>query len=138
MRIAVIDGQGGGMGKYITEKLRKEFGEAIEILALGTNAMATIQMLKGGANEGATGEHAIVYNTEKVDLIIGSLSIVLANSMLGELTPAMAAAVASSPAPKLLLPIHKSNVNIVGTVKEPLPHAMENVIEYIKQWMESE
>ena len=138
MRIAVIDGQGGGMGKYITEKLRKEFGEAIEILALGTNAMATIQMLKGGANEGATGEHAIVYNTDKVDLIIGSLSIVLANSMLGELTPAMAAAVASSPAPKLLLPRHKSNVKIVGTVKEPLPQAMEYVIEYIKLWMESE
>lgn len=138
MRVAVVDGQGGGMGKYITERLRKEFGENIEILALGTNAMATIQMLKAGANEGATGENAIVYNVDKVDLIVGSLAIVLANSMLGELTPAMAAAIASSPTPKLLLPIHKSNVTIVGLVSEPIPHAMEKVIDWIKKRMESE
>lgn len=136
MRIAVIDGQGGGMGKYITDRLRKEFAEQVEILALGTNAAATGLMMKAGANEGATGESAIVYNADKVDIIVGSLAVVLANSMLGELTPAIAAAIASSPAPKLLLPIHKSNVTIVGVVSEPIPHAMEKVISIIKDKME--
>ena len=126
----------GGMGKYITERLRKNL-VGHKILVLGTNAVATIQMLKVVQTR-ATGEHAIIYNVDKVDFIIGSLSIVLANSMLGELTPKIAAAVASSPAPKLLLPIHKSNVTVIGTVKEPIPHAMEKVIDLIKQRMESE
>jgi hypothetical protein len=136
MKVAVIDGQGGGMGKYITERLRKEFGQDLEIIALGTNSLATSLMLKAGANEGATGENAICYMVNRVDLIIGSLAIVLANSMLGELTPTMAAAISSSPVPKLLLPIHKSNVTIVGAVSEPIPHAMEKVVNIIKQEME--
>ena len=136
MKVAVIDGQGGGMGKYITERLRKEFGQDLEIIALGTNALATSLMLKAGANEGATGENAICYMVDRVDLIIGSLAIVLANSMLGELTPRMAAAISSSQTPKLLLPIHKSNVIILGAVSEPIPHAMEKVVDFIREKME--
>ena len=92
MRIAVIDGQGGGIGKAIVEKLRKEMQEGIDIVALGTNSTATSIMIKAGANEGATGENAIVYNAPRVDVIVGAIGIIAANSMLGELTPAMARA----------------------------------------------
>ncbi|MBM7686750.1 MAG: hypothetical protein PWP07_2653 [Epulopiscium sp.] len=107
MRIAVIDGQGGGIGKSIVEKLRKELMEDIEIVALGTNSLATSFMMKAGANEGATGENAIVYNSSKVDIIIGAIGIIAANSMLGELTPTMAKAIAESPAKKVLLPLNR-------------------------------
>ena len=75
MKIAVIDGQGGGIGKHITEKLRKELGADIEIVALGTNSVATSMMLRAGANEGATGESAIVYTVDEVDVITGTLSL---------------------------------------------------------------
>lgn len=136
MRVAIVDGQGGGMGKYIIERLRKDLAHEIEIVALGTNAMATSLMIKAGANEGATGENAIVHTVKNVDLIIGSLAIVLANSMLGELTPAVAAAIASSSVPKLLLPIHKTNVTIVGTNSEPIPHAMDQVVKIVRKQME--
>jgi hypothetical protein len=114
MKIAVIDGQGGGIGKHITAKIRKHLGREIEIIALGTNSVATSMMLKAGANEGATGESAIVYTVDQVDVITGSLSILVAHSMLGELTPSIATAVSRSKALKMLLPIGKNKVEIVG------------------------
>ncbi len=133
MRIAVIDGQGGGMGKVIIEKMRKEFREQIDILALGTNALATSAMLKAGANEGATGENAIVYNSKDSNLIIGSLSIIMANSMLGELTPKMAEAIMNSKARKLLIPIYRGNIDIIGLPNEPLPHLVDALLVEIKK-----
>lgn len=132
MRIAVIDGQGGGIGKHIIEKLRANLREDVEIIALGTNAMATSLMLKAGANEGATGESAIVYNSSKVDIIIGPIAIILAYSMLGELTPKMAEAIAASRAKKILIPINKNNVQIVGVKNEPLPHLVDHIVEELK------
>jgi len=136
MRIAVIDGQGGGMGKVIIEKMRKEFREQVDILALGTNALATSAMLKAGANEGATGENAIVYNSKEIDLIIGSLSIIMANSMLGELTPKMAEAIVTSKARKLLIPIYRGNIDIIGLATEPLPHLVDALLVQIKKtWL---
>lgn len=135
MRIAVVDGQGGGMGKFIIEKIRKEFKEQIEILALGTNALATSSMLKAGANEGATGENAIVYNSQEVDLIIGSLSIIMANAMLGELTPKMAEVITNSKARKLLIPIYRGNVDIIGMSADPLPHLVDSLIIQIRQYV---
>ncbi|HWJ02303.1 MAG TPA: DUF3842 family protein, partial [Verrucomicrobiae bacterium] len=111
MKIAVIDGQGGGIGKLITEKIRKALPQA-EIIALGTNALATSLMLKSGANDGASGENAIAINVGSVDVIVGSLSILIANSMLGEFTPGMAAAVANSSAKKLVIPLTRSNVEV--------------------------
>ncbi|KPU46059.1 hypothetical protein OXPF_05400 [Oxobacter pfennigii] len=132
MRIAVIDGQGGGIGKHIIEKLRSKLSIENEILALGTNALATSAMLKAGANEGATGESAIVFNSDKVDIIIGPIAIVLAYSMLGELTPKMAEAVAKSPARKILIPLNRNNVEIVGVKNEPLPHLVDYIIEELK------
>jgi hypothetical protein len=138
MRIAVIDGQGGGMGKVIIEKLRKEFKDKIDILALGTNALATSAMLKAGANEGATGENAIVFNSKNVDFIIGSLSIIMANSMLGELTPKMAEIITNSKAQKLLIPIYRGNIDIIGLKTEPLPHLVDTLLLQIKKYVGGE
>ncbi|MGI6669642.1 MAG: DUF3842 family protein [Acetivibrionales bacterium] len=132
MRIAVIDGQGGGMGKTLVEKLRSEFKDSIEIIAIGTNSLATSAMIKAGANEGATGENAIVYNSARVDVIIGPIGIIAANSMLGELTPAMAAAIAESPAKKVLVPVSKCNISIAGVKNEPLQNYIEAAVKLVK------
>jgi Ni,Fe-hydrogenase maturation factor len=128
-RICIIDGQGGGIGSAVIKKLKNQFGEAVEIIALGTNAIATAQMLKAKANRGASGENAIVHTVASVDLIIGTVAIIMANSMMGEVTPRMAEAVANSPAKKLLIPLFQENVVIVGIVPEPLPHLIETLIE---------
>ncbi len=132
-KIAVIDGQGGGIGSLITKKLREEFGETIEIIALGTNSTATAAMMKARANKGATGENAIVINVPKMDIITGSLSIALSQAMLGELTLKMAEAICLSDAKKILLPINQEAVEIIGIVKEPLPHLIEKLIQRIKE-----
>lgn len=133
MRIAVIDGQGGGIGKVITSKIRKEFGEEVEIFALGTNALATAAMLKAGANDGATGENAIIMNVSEMDIIVGPLGIVVANSMLGELTPLMAQAIATSKAEKFLLPINRCGIEIVGVKADPLPHLVDALLTSLKE-----
>ncbi len=138
MKIAVIDGQGGGIGKHITEKIRKELGTKIEIVALGTNSTATSLMLKAGANEGATGENAVVRTVAEVDVIVGSLSILVANSMLGEVTPKMAEAICNSKAQKILLPIGKNRVEIVGVQQEPLPHMVDKLVQFLKDLKEAE
>ncbi len=135
MRIAVVDGQGGGIGKTIVEKLRKELPEDVEIIALGTNALATSYMLKAGANEGATGENAIIVNAGRVDVIMGTVGIIAANAMLGELTAAMANAIADSPAKKILLPMNRCNIEIVGVDKcEPLPHLTDKAVQSLKSY----
>lgn len=132
LRIAVIDGQGGGIGRHLVEKLRRELPEEIEILALGTNALATAAMLRAGANEGATGENAVVFNATRVDLIIGPVGILFPNAMLGEVTPRMAAALVESPARKLLLPLARGGIEFVGLRAEPLPHLVEELVQRVK------
>ncbi|GAH00442.1 unnamed protein product, partial [marine sediment metagenome] len=96
--LMVMDGQGGGIGRTIIKRLRDAFGDEIEILALGTNSVATSQMMKAGANRGATGVNAIVRMAPEVDIIIGPLAITMANAMMGEVTPQMAEAISSSKA----------------------------------------
>ena len=132
----IVDGQGGGIGKAVIETIRRKLGDSLPILALGTNALATAAMLKAGANEGATGENAIVYCAPKADVIIGSIAIIAANSMLGELTPAMARAIAESPAEKLLIPLSRLNITVMGVVGKPLPHYVEDVIKTLKELTE--
>ncbi|MBU4414935.1 MAG: DUF3842 family protein [Proteobacteria bacterium] len=128
-RICVIDGQGGGIGSAIIKKLKEHFGETVEIIALGTNAIATSQMLKARANRGASGENAIAHTINSADVIIGPIGIILANAMMGEITPKIAEAVASSPAKKLLIPLTQENVEIVGLSSIPLPHFIESLIQ---------
>ena len=128
-RICVIDGQGGGIGSIIIKKLKELFEETIEIVALGTNAIATAQMLKARANRGASGENAIVQTVKSVDIIIGSISIIIAHAMLGEVTPKIAEAVASSTAKKYLLPLSQENIKLIGMPSIPLPRLVEELIE---------
>lgn len=132
MRVIVMDGQGGGFGKAIIEEIRKKIGEGPDILALGTNALATSQMLKAGANEGATGENAILVNALNADYIIGSIAVLAADSMCGELTPVMAKAVADSPAKKILIPLNRSRIYVMGVNSKPLPHYIDDVISFLK------
>lgn len=137
-RIAVIDGQGGGIGSLVVKRLKEEFGDAIEIIALGTNSTATTAMMKARANKGATGENAIIWNTKRSDFITGPLSIILPNGMLGELTPKMAEAIISSNAKKILLPLNQEGVDVIGTEKEPLPHLIDRLIDVIKKLIKAE
>jgi len=131
--IAVIDGQGGGIGSTIIKRLREVLGEEVEVIGLGTNAMATGAMLKAGANKGASGENAIVQTVNTVDIITGTIGIVLANSMMGELTPRMAEAIASSPIKRCLLPLKIPELEIIGAPKEPLPHLVDQMVKRIQE-----
>ncbi len=137
-KVCVIDGQGGGIGSTIIKKIKDQFGESVEIVALGTNAIATAQMLKARANRGASGENAIVQTVGRVDVVIGTLAIMLAHSMMGEVTPKMAAAVSGCSTPKMILPISQENVDVIGVSEDPLPHLVETlVIDYLKPLLEN-
>ena len=128
-RVCLIDGQGGGIGVSLIKYLREFYGESLEITAIGTNAIAASQMMKAGANRAASGENAIVQTVKRADVIIGSIAITWANSMMGEVTPKMAEAVTSASALKILLPLNQENVVIVGFHREPLPHLIKYLIE---------
>jgi len=128
----VMDGQGGGIGAALIKGLREAMGNHLEILALGTNSIATSRMMKAGANKGATGENAIVRTSQAVGIITGPLAILMANTMMGEVTPAMAEAVCSSPATKYIIPLTQEHVRIVGIADEPLPHLVDEVVNLIE------
>ena len=128
--IMVVDGQGGGLGKAIVEKIKKLSMEA-RVVAVGTNTNATTAMLKAGADDAATGENAVVYNAGYADFILGGVGIIAANSMLGEISPVMAAAIASSMAQKILIPINKCNLYVAGvsdiSLAEKIDEALLNI-----------
>jgi len=128
-RICVIDGQGGGIGSTIIKRLKESFRETVEIIALGTNAIATANMLKAKANRGASGENAIARTVNEVDVIIGPIGIIIAHAMMGEVTPRIAEAVASSPAKKILIPLSRENVEIVGICSDPLPRLIDTLVQ---------
>ena len=132
-RICVIDGQGGGIGATLIKYLKEAFGEAVELIALGTNTIATAQMIKAGANRGASGENAICRTSAQADFIVASLAVTWANSMLGEVTPKMAEAITSSAAAKIMIPLWQENVEIVGLSKDPLPHLVQQVVARVKE-----
>lgn len=124
----MIDGQGGGIGATIIRRIREVVGEKLEIWALGTNAIATSQMMKAGANRGATGENAICRSVQRVDAITGPISVLLCHAMMGEVTLRMVEAIGSAPVPKLMLPLTQEPLVVVGTVREPLPHLVEKLV----------
>lgn len=140
MVILVVDAQGGGLGRALIEKLVAEgiggsdgvSGNA-EIWAVGTNSQATAAMRKAGANACATGENAVVFNAQKADLIAGGIGIIAANSMMGEITPAMAAAISQSDAVKLLIPYGKCNFKIIGALDVPLAAKLDEAVAQIKK-----
>ncbi len=132
-KICVIDGQGGGIGATLIKYLKEAYGESVELIALGTNALATAQMLKSDANRGASGENAICRTVMTADCIVGPVAITWANSMLGEVTPKMAEAVTSSPALKILLPMTQEKVEIVGVNRAPLPPMIEELVERLRK-----
>ncbi|MCL2793057.1 MAG: DUF3842 family protein [Spirochaetaceae bacterium] len=136
MKILVIDGMGGGIGKSVIECLRQET-EGHSILAIGTNAIATSTMLKAGAEVSATGENAIVYNCSRVDVIIGTIGIVLANSMLGEISPRIAEAVSGSEAIKILIPTSKCSTFIAGVKDQPTGQYIEEIPRILKKMEEN-
>ena len=131
MIIGVVDGQGGGIGAHIVERLRSVLPEDTEIIALGTNAIATANMMKAGANKGASGENAIRQNAPRLDVIAGGLAIMLPHSMLGEMTPAMVEAVVNSPARKIVMPLRSPGIELVGLKEEPIPHLIEELARRI-------
>ena len=128
MKIAVVDGQGGGIGKVIVEKLVEQSLKEMQIIALGTNALATSAMLRAGASVGATGENAICYNAPNVDIILGTMGILVPNAMLGELTPAMANAIGGSDAKKILIPYQKCNVYVTGVKSASMQALLEEMM----------
>jgi hypothetical protein len=132
-RVCVIDGQGGGIGATLIKYLKEACGESVELLALGTNAIATTQMLKAGANRGASGENAICRTALETDCIVGPIAITWANAMLGEVTPKMAEAITSCPAIKILIPLSPERIEIVGVAREPMPHLIQALVEKFKE-----
>ena len=137
MNIAVVDGQGGGIGRAIVDKVKKTFPD-VNLIALGTNSAATGQMLKAGADEGATGENAIIHNMQHVDIVIGVIGILNANAMMGELTPAMAAAIGGSHTYKILLPINRCHIHVVSVEEMSLSGHIDNAIKALKEYIAAE
>lgn len=131
MIICVIDGQGGKIGSVIIERLKERLKENVEIIALGTNSIATQTMMKARANKGASGENAIVHTVKKADVIIGTLGILMVNSMLGEFTSRMAASVAESEAMKFILPVTQDQVAIIGLRGLSIPQMIGELIEAV-------
>lgn len=129
--IVVIDGQGGGIGKSVIEALKRNFDD-IFIIGVGTNAIATNNLKKGGADAIATGENAIVYNAKNASVIIGPLGISFANSMYGEISPTMAQAVNESEAHKYLIPVSKCKATVVGIETKTIQEYIEDLIKELK------
>ena len=113
MNILIIDAQGGGIGKALVTAVRKNLPDA-SVTAVGTNSAATSAMLRAGAHNAATGENAVVVNCRRADVIMGPVGIVIADSLLGEITPVMAKAVGQSPAKRILIPVNHCDNIVVG------------------------
>lgn len=137
MRIVVIDGQGGGIGKSLVEQLKKKLPKE-EILAIGVHSIATSNMLKAGADLGVTGENAIVYNCKNAKIITGPIGIIVANGLMGEITKEMAEAIAASEAEKILIPVARCSVKVAGVQEMSVGKYVEQAVEMIKQRLEQE
>lgn len=135
MNIVVIDGQGGGIGKNLIEQLRLSIPDAY-ITAIGTNSTATSCMLKAGASVAATGENSVVVACARADIIAGPIGIVIADSMIGEITERMAHAIAISRASKVLIPVSKCNTKIAGLSDIPMSKYIESAVKIIKNEIE--
>ena len=127
--ILILDGQGGGVGSQLVKLLKPRLPEGCRLLCVGTNVMATSAMLKAGAPQGATGENAVICNAARADLILGPIGAILANGILGEVSPAMAAAVSGSGAVKILIPSASCGVHVAGTEECRLEEYIRRAVE---------
>lgn len=131
MKVLIIDGQGGGLGRQLVTAVKENAPEA-EVLAVGTNSTATGAMLRAGADQAATGENAVLVACRKADVIIGPIGIVIADSMLGEITPAMAAAVGQSRARRILLPVNQCDNLVVGAADLSMADKVREAAELLR------
>jgi len=132
MNLLVIDGQGGQLGAQLIKLLRENFKD-VEIIAVGVNAIATSSMLKAGADKAATGENSVIVACRKADVIIGPIGIVIADSLLGEITPQMAVAVGQADAVRILLPVNKCDNLVAGISDLSMATILNDVISKIKE-----
>ena len=131
LRITIIDGQGGGIGRQLVAAIKENCADAV-ITAVGTNGIATSAMLKAGADNGATGENAVIVACRNADFIIGPIGIVIADSLCGEITPAMAVAVGQSRAQRILIPVNHCDNIVVGVPDLSVGKLIQCVIESLK------
>jgi uncharacterized membrane protein len=127
--IVVVDGMGGGIGVQLTGKLREAAGDDVEIIALGTNAVAVERMVKAGAHRGAAGENAILQSVVLGDIIVGPIGIIIGNSMMGEITCAMAQSILAAPGERILLPLQNEHLTLAGLEGLPLAKMIERAVE---------
>lgn len=130
MKITIIDGQGGRIGRTVIEQLKKKH-EHLELYAIGTNSAATAAMLRAGADRGATGENAVLAGCRRADVIAGPLGIVIADALLGEITPAMALAVGQSRAKRILIPVNHCDNIVVGVEDLNMGRLIAEAVERI-------
>lgn len=130
--VLVIDGQGGGIGRQITQNIKENFPE-MSVRAVGTNILATQAMIKSGADEAATGENAVIVGCRKADFIVGPIGIVIADSLMGEITPAMAVAIGQSNATRILLPVNQCDNQVVGVNNYSLSYLIRECMEMIRK-----
>lgn len=131
MKITIIDGQGGRIGKSIIEQIKKKHND-LELYAIGTNSIATSAMLKAGADYGATGDNAVIVNAADSDIIAGPIGIVFANALLGEITPAIATAIGASKAYKILIPVNRCNHFVAGCTDASMGEYIRIAVEKLE------
>lgn len=136
MRIAVIDGLGGGLGSQIVDSLKRELKKPVELIVLGTNSNATSRMLNKGADRGATGENAIRITVRDVDIIVGPLGVIIPNSMSGEVTTVMAEAIADSSAKKFLIGVRQPHFQLLGLGDKSINELISNLTEEVKNYIQ--
>lgn len=135
MKVLIIDGQGGGLGRQLVAAV-KEYDRSIEVLAVGTNSAATNAMLKAGADQAATGENSVAVASKKADVIMGPVGIVIADSMLGEITPRMAVAVGQSSAKRILIPVNLCDNIVVSVSDASMGRKVQSAVEALKKCRE--
>lgn len=136
MRLLVVDAQGGGIGKQVVAAVKKQIPQ-IEITAVGTNSTATSVMLKAGADHAATGENAVIVGCRNADIIVGPIGIVIADSLYGEITPAMAIAIGQSSARRILIPMNHCDNVIVGVDDLSIGRLLTSVLEKVREYMDT-